>query len=190
MENVVIGIYGFKGSGKTLLMVLLAYIEHLSGKTILMNMKDLNFSTKVIDPDDLISLAPYLKHCTICIDELHTIADSRRSHRDQNIGISAFFLQSRHRGTNIIYTEQFQGQAEKRVRDNTDIKIVSKNLYIDSDNDGIPDIFEYTIMDMRTEDINVLKIYGTPVFEMYSSAEIVDIYDKKKQEQMLKKRKL
>jgi len=188
IENVVIGIFGFKGSGKTLLMVLLAYIEHLSGKRILMNMRDLSFPTEIIDPDDLISLASWLSDCTICIDELHTVADSRKSLRDQNIGISNFFLQSRHRGTNIIYTEQFQGQAEKRIRDNTDIKIVSTNLQIDSDNDGIFDMFEYTIMDMRLQTANTIKIYGKPVFDMYSSSEIVNIYDAKKLEKLNKQK--
>ena len=179
MQNVVIGIFGYKGSGKTLLMVLLLYMEHLMNKKILVNMLDIGFPSEVLDPDDLINLSEELMGCTIGIDELHTIADSRRSGGIQSIQIANFILQSRHRGVNVIYTDQYQGQDDKRIRDNTDVKIIAKNLYIDSDNDGNYDMFEYTIIDLRTEDVKKLTIYGKPIFDMYSDAEIINIYDYK-----------
>jgi hypothetical protein len=180
MDNVIIGIFGMRGSGKTLLLVLLAYVEHLFGKKILANMKNLAFETEILDPDDLVHLSKNLMGCTICIDELHSICDSRQSSKQQNIQIANFFLQSRHRGCNVIYTDQYQGQDDKRIRDNTDIKIVARNLNIDSDGDGIPDMFEYTIINLKTENVMTKVIYGKPIFKMYEDWEIIDIYEYKK----------
>jgi len=180
MQNIVIGIFGLKGSGKTLLMVLLLYIEYKAGKKILVNMKGLNFPTEIIKLKELIKLSPKLIGCSIGIDELHTVADSRKSHKKQNINTANFIAQSRHRGVNVVYTDQFQNQDDKRIRQNTDIKIIARNLYIDSDNDGIYDQFEYTIIDMRTEEEpRVIKIYGKPVFALYSDAEIIDLFEYK-----------
>lgn len=177
MQNIVIGIFGYKGSGKTLMLIILLYFDKLMGKRILVNMKHLNFETELIKPKDLIKLSDKLTGCTIGIDELHTIADSRKSHKGQNINIANFFLQSRHRGTNVIYTDQYQSQDEKRIRENTDIKIIAKNLYIDSDGDGIEDMFEYTFVDVRTGDIKTLRICGSPFFKYYDDGEIIDIYE-------------
>jgi hypothetical protein len=57
---------------------------------------------------------------------------------------------------------------------------VARNLYIDSDGDGIPDKFEYTIIDVRTEEIKTVVIYGKPIFELYDDSEIIDIYEHQK----------
>lgn len=187
MQNLVIGIFGYKGSGKTLMLIILLYAEKCNKKRVLVNMKNLGFETEIINPEDLTSLSKELIGCTIGIDELHTIADSRKHGKSQNINIANFFLQSRHRGVNVIYTDQYQSQDDKRIRENTDIKIVAKNLYIDSDNDGIPDIFEYTIIDMRTEEIYVKKIYGKPFFKLYDDGEIIDIYEEKKKRKKQRK---
>jgi ABC-type sugar transport system ATPase subunit len=180
MQNIIIGIFGYKGSGKTLMMIILLYLEKRNKKRILVNMKHLSFDTEIIKPQDLISLSEKLHGCTIGIDELHTVADSRKSHGRQNINIANFFLQSRHRGVNVIYTDQYQNQAEKRIRENTDIKIIAKNCYIDSDGDGIPDIFEYIIIDVRTEQVKTIRIYGKPFFKLYDDGEIIDIYEEEK----------
>lgn len=179
MDNIVIGIFGLKGSGKTLLMVALLYLEHQAGKKILVNMNGLNFPSELLNIRDIVNLSDKISGCTVGLDELHTIADSRKSTRKQNIQISNFFLQSRHRGVNIIYTEQYSSTDDKRIRQNTDIKIIAKNLYIDSDNDGIPDIFEYVIIDTKTEDIKTIRIYGAQVFKLYSDVEIIDLYEHK-----------
>jgi len=192
MQNIVTGIFGYKGSGKTLLMIILLYIEKQLGKRILVNMKNLNFETELLKATDLISLSEKLHGCTIGIDELHTIADSRKSHGKQNINIANFFLQSRHRGVNVIYTDQYQSQDEKRIRENTDIKIIAKNCYIDSDGDGIDDIFEYTIIDVRKEDesaIKIIKIYGQPFFKYYDDGEIIDIYEQENKHATTKHKK-
>lgn len=187
MKNLIIGIFGMKGSGKTLFMVLLLYLEMLAGKKIMANIK-LYFDFEPLDPDELAELSKRLVGKTIGIDELHQYADSRRSGHQQNINIGSFFLQSRHRGVNVIYTEQFQGQAEKRCRDNTDIKVIARNLYIDSDGDGWDDIFEYTIIDLRHESVKTIIIYGKPLFDMYNSEEIVDKYHMDKPEKPKKQR--
>lgn len=189
MENVIIGIFGMRGSGKTLMLVLLAYVEKMMGKRILSNMGNLSFETEVIDPDDLVDMSEGIKGCTILLDELHTLCDSRHSGFRQNINIANLFLQSRHRGCNIIYTDQYQGQDDKRIRDNTDIKIVARNLNIDSDGDGIYDMFEYTIVNLRTEKVDTHVVYGKPIFQLYDDSEIIDIYEWKKDHQKKKRHK-
>jgi len=65
LDNIVIGIFGMRGSGKTLMMVLLAYVEFMSGKQIMANMKGLAFPTEILDPDDLVTLSPRLSGRTI-----------------------------------------------------------------------------------------------------------------------------
>jgi len=193
MQNIVTGIFGYKGSGKTLLMIILLFIEKESGKRILVNMKNLSFETELLKATDLISLSEKLQGCTIGIDELHTLADSRKSHGKQNINIANFFLQSRHRGVNVIYTDQFQSQDEKRIRENTDIKIIAKDCNIDSDGDGIDDIFEYVIIDVRKEDesaIKVIRIYGAPFFKYYDDGEIIDIFNYNKPKKKSSKKRI
>jgi hypothetical protein len=180
MQNIVIGVFGYKGSGKTLMLIILLYMDKLTGKKILVNMKHLNFETELLKPNDIITLSEKLRGCTIGIDELHTITDSRKSHSHQNINVANFFLQSRHRGVNVIYTDQYQSQDEKRIRENTDIKIVAKNLYIDSDKDGIDDMFEYTFIDVRTDEVKTIQIYGKPFFQYYDDGEIIDIFEEEK----------
>lgn len=188
MENIIIGIFGYKGSGKTLMLVLLTYCEYITGKKILSNMTQLKFPSEILNPDDMVNLSEKLHGCTIAIDEIHTIADCRKSHGQQNIQIANFFLQSRHRGVNVIYTTQYMGQAEKRIRDNTDVVIVARNLYQDTDEDGFDDQFEYTIIDLRKEKQHILKIYGKQIFNLYSDAEIIDIYKYKEKNEKKKKR--
>lgn len=163
------------------MLVLLAYCEWRAGKRILANMLELVFPSEVLDPDLIVHLSETLTGCTICIDEIHTVADSRKSGKEQNIQIANFFLQSRHRGVNVIYTDQYEGQVEKRIRDNTDIVIVARNLYQDSDGDDIDDQFEYVVMDLRKETQIVIQIYGKPIFNLYSDAEIIDIFEYKRE---------
>jgi hypothetical protein len=189
MDNVVIGIFGLRGGGKTAFMVALGYIDHQAGKRILTNMTGLNFPSELVKIDDIVNLAPELQYCTLLLDELHTIADSRKSTRIQNVQISNFFLQSRHRGVNIIYTEQYSNADDKRIRQNTDVKIIARNLYIDSDGDGIPDTFEYTIIDLKAEKITPIKLYMAPVFQLYSDSEIIDIYEHKEKRIYARKRR-
>lgn len=179
----IIGLFGLKGSGKTLMMVILLWMEYtyLNSK-VMANLK-LSFKHKIIDAKQLVELDENLKNSAIGIDELHTICDSRRSTGLKNILMSYFVLQSRHRSVNFIYTDQFEHQVDRRIRENTDIKIIMENCHIDSDGDGLEDVFKVIIQDLRTAptEYYVTYICGTDFFCMYDTDYIVDIFNYEKQ---------
>ena len=103
--------------------------------------------------------------------------------------MSYFVLQSRHRSIDLYYTTQFNGQVDKRIRENTDINIVCENLFIDSDNDGNNDLFRIIVQDKRSMPIRFMEkvVYGQPVFNAYNSDHIVDIFTMKEIRKLQKK---
>jgi len=179
-NNLVVGIKGLKASGKTLLLTWLLFREYLMGKKIYVNYK-VFFPHELINVQKMVTLNIELQNAVIGIDELHMICDSRRSGKKQNILMTYFILQSRHRSVNFYYTTQFDGQVDKRIRDNTDINMVCENLYVDSDDDGFNDLFRIIIQDKRFRPIKFKQkiLYGKPVFKLYSSDFIVDIFTMK-----------
>lgn len=179
-NNLVIGLKGLKGGGKTLVMTVLLYLEYLEGKKIYTNY-EVSFPHEILDVDKLVRLDKSLENAVIGIDELHMICDARRHGKRQNILMSYFVLQSRHRSVNFYYTTQFDRQIDVRIRENTDINIVCENLYIDSDGDDLVDMFRIIIQDKRFMPITTYEkfVYGRYFFEMYNTDYIVDIFTMK-----------
>jgi hypothetical protein len=184
-NNLVVGFKGLKGSGKTLAMTLFIYMEYLRGKKVYTNY-EVSFPHELIDVQKLVELDIELQNSVIAIDELHMICDSRRSSKKQNILMSYFILQSRHRSVNFYYTTQFDRQVDVRIRENTDINVVCENLYIDSDGDDNVDLFRLIIQDKRMRPIRIKNkvLYGKPVFGMYSGDKIIDIFTMKELKRM------
>lgn len=58
------------------------------------------------------------------IDEIHQLIDSRRTQSKKNQIISYFCLQSAKRNVHILGTAQYFGQIEKRLRQNTKIRVM------------------------------------------------------------------
>ena len=176
-ENVVAGLYGWKGSGKTTALTLFGYLESLtkSRSRIYSNYK-LNFDFEWLSGHDMIELTDKLNDSAILIDELHEYADSRNSGTLQNKRVADFFLQSRHTRSNVYYTTQFKDQIDKRIRRITDIDIVCENLFMDLDHDGDDDVFKITIADRRLPELHPkeLKFYAKPVFDMFNSTEKIN----------------
>lgn len=187
-NNLVVGIKGLKGSGKTLLLTILLYLEYKSGKKVYTNY-DVSFPHEILDIDKLLKLDKELQNAVIGITEMHMICDARRSGKKQNILMSYFILQSRHRSVNVYYDTQFERQIDIRIRDNTDINIICENLYIDSDSDGLIDLFRIIIQDKRFMPVEIHQklIYGKYFFEMYNTDYIVDPFTMKAIEQVKKK---
>ena len=180
-----IGFFGYKGSGKTLAMVLFGYLFYLDSKKILANLK-LTYKHEIVDVKDIVELSPNLINSVILLDEIHMIADSRVSGAFQNRAMSYFVLQSRHRSCHVLYTTQFGGQVDKRIRENTDIKVICENLHIGSDGDGFEDVFRIVVQDKRTYpySISELTIYGKPIWDMYNTDYIINpfLYKKPKKD--------
>jgi len=180
-NNLVVGIKGLKGGGKTLFLTLLLYLDYLNGKKIYSNYR-LCFPHEIIDVEKLVKLDVELKDASIGIDEIHMICDSRRSGRKQNLLMSYFVLQSRHRSVNLYYTTQFNRQVDVRIRENTDVDVVCVNLGFDSDGDGLNDIFRVIIKDKRVIPpvVRSKVLYGKLLFSLYDTNYIVDIFNMKK----------
>lgn len=185
-----IGFVGYKGSGKTLIMVFFGYLLYKSGRKIMANLK-LSYPYDDIDPKDIAELSPNLIHSAILLDEIHMLADSRRSPSGQNRCIGYFILQSRHRDCDVLYTTQQDKQVDKRIRENTEIKVICENLYEDSDEDGKDDMFRIVIIDRRKYPpiVTERKIYGKPIFDMYDTNYIINPFEMKKPERKKKKKK-
>lgn len=187
-ENVVVGLYGWKGSGKTTALTLFAFLESIEGcrKNLFSNYK-LEFTFKWLNGTDMIDLSSKLDDSAVFIDELHEYADSRNSGTLQNKRVSDFFLQSRHTRSNVYYTTQYKDQIDKRIRRITDIDIVCENLFMDSDHDGDDDMFRLTITDRRRPEMQPrqLVFYAKPVFDLYDSTERINpfVFTKKQEKE-------
>lgn len=188
-NNLVVGIKGLKAGGKTLVLAWLLFREYLLGKKIYTNFT-VFFPHEIIDVQKMVTLNIELQNAVIGIDELHMVCDSRRSGKKQNILMSYFILQSRHRSVNFYYTTQFDGQVDKRIRDNTDVNMVCENLYVDSDNDGFNDLFRVIIQDKRFRPIKFKQkiLYGKPIFKLYNTDYIVDIFTMKELDKLKRKK--
>lgn len=184
-ENNIVGIYGWKGSGKTTSLTLFMILEYLTGmrKKIFSNYK-LNMPFQWLSGHSLIALDQTLDNSSLAIDELHEYADSRNSASLQNKRVADFFLQSRHFNCDIYYTTQFKDQVDKRIRRITDIDVIAENLFWDSDDDGDDDMFRITIKDNRCRDTKVkeLTFYAKPVFDCYDSTERINPFVFSKEE--------
>jgi len=187
-NNLVIGIKGLKGSGKTMMLTLLLYMEYRKGRKIYTNY-EVFFPHEIIDVQKMIELDASLENAVVGISELHLICDARRHGTKQNVLMSYFILQSRHRDVDLYYDTQFDGQVDIRIRDNTDVNIVCENLEIDTDHDGYDDLFRIIIQDRRKRPIKISEklIYGGKIFNLYNDKFLVDIFTMKDINKLKKK---
>jgi hypothetical protein len=185
-ENIITGIYGWKGAGKTLIMTLLILMEwNMKLRPKVYSNYQLDFDFEYLCGEDMATLAMKLSNSIIAIDELHEYADCRNSHSLQNRRVATFFLQSRHTNSNLYYTTQYKDQVDKRIRRITDVDIVCENLYWDSDGDGDDDMFRFVLSDHRTGHVTTRTIYAQPIFNLYDSTERINpfVWKKKKGEE-------
>jgi len=176
-ENMIVGIYGWKGSGKTTVLTLFLWLEYLTRlRRFLFCNYRLEFAFEWLNGRDMIDLTDKLVNSAVGIDELHEYADSRNSGTLQNKRVADFFLQSRHTQSNVYYTTQYKDQVDKRIRRITDIDIVCENLFVDSDKDGDDDMFRLTYVDRRRpENPPITKdVYAYPVFSLFDSTERIN----------------
>lgn len=191
-NNLVVGIVGLKGSGKTLVLTILLFMAYLNGRKVYTNYR-VFFPHEILDIEKMIKLDISLKNAVIGISEMHMICDARRHGKKQNILMSYFVLQSRHRSVDLYYDSQFERQVDIRIVDNTDMNIISENLYIDSDNDGYDDLFHIIFQDKRKRPLRFWEkiICGTPVFKLYDTDYIIDPFTMKEiQKQKQKEKKI
>lgn len=113
-----VGIMGRQGSGKTLLMSLLAQIIHQkTGLPIFANYKSLRNANYVNTLTDIWNL----NQAIYCFDEIWLTMDSRAF--KSNIELTRWINQIRKKGVITFYTTQHISQVEMRVRNATDVLI-------------------------------------------------------------------
>ncbi|MAT63594.1 MAG: hypothetical protein CL881_07320, partial [Dehalococcoidia bacterium] len=78
IDSTVIGLHGFRGSGKSLLATYLCAHAHYMFGTKIFHNNVLNFG-ETIDVEDLIDLTEDVTNAIILIDEIQTIGDSVRA---------------------------------------------------------------------------------------------------------------
>jgi energy-coupling factor transporter ATP-binding protein EcfA2 len=179
----IIGITGAKGSGKTLVMTMMAAILEKEGKKILSNYR-LKIPHTLISQDIIKNYSDKdtpLHDCVLLLDEIHILMDCRTSFK--NTIITYFLLQSRKRDVDIYWTSQNFGQPEKRLRENTDY-IIECDGHYDREHKNLL----YVV-------IKIIKYYGKNQFReistklvrnperfycLYNTYEIIDFNKEKK----------
>lgn len=159
----IIGIFGDKGSGKTLLCTILLKKAYDKGYKIYSNYK-LNFN---FEPITILKLAQLdFNNCIIGLDEAYNYLDARLSQTQQNIILSRLIAQSRKMKVHIIYTAQLMRTVDVRLRNLTDIIILAQKT-----KKG----FEYTIFNSLSVKTFLLKnSVAKRFYNLYDTYEIIE----------------
>jgi hypothetical protein len=158
LANMLIGIEGGLGSGKTIDLTRYLIKDKMNGFSILANYPLYDIPFTFIEFDDLLDFANNsmtLRNKTIGIDEITVYIDCRCSGTKRNRLFSYLVLQSRKRNTNIYYTTQNFSMCERRLIEHTQIKVVCEKIF-DNYGNEIDDIRKITTIDIRNpNDIKV-----------------------------------
>lgn len=158
------GIFGDRGSGKTLFMTLLLKIDEEDKNHIITNY-NVSFPHKKMTLEEICKLPEELSNATIGLDELHMAADSRRFMADSNKQLAVLVTQIRKRQCDLYYTSQRIMQIDKRIRSHTDRVIVIEKVGKHK--------FYWIYRARRGVIIKEGVIDGREIYDMYDTNEIV-----------------
>lgn len=179
-------ITGIMGSGKTILMVMLAY--NFIDKQILSNFKITLKNVKKLKISDLFD--PKLHNVDIFLDEGQIYIDARKSQTDENIYFSNVLMQSRKRDIDIYLSTQMKRMIELRFRELDAYKLIKcKKIITNIINEIEIGYFKYKIYDIiegkryyvdtQIVDLKDASFY----FDKYNTNEL--IYNKEKLDEFL-----
>jgi hypothetical protein len=181
--NVILGIFGELGTGKTLLASILGYV--FSKKYIVYANYHLK-NTHYFDPSDLKQFLKIFlnteknKNYIFIFDEFYRYIDSRRSMNEKNIIYSALLFQTRKKNINMIYTAQDIYSIDVRIR-----QITNFYLYPMIDNNIL---YCDVINPITQEPIKRIRINNIERFyDIYDTYEFVNAKLNKQIEKYLKK---
>jgi hypothetical protein len=123
-------ISGNLGSGKTATLVWLARKHYAAGRKIMANFSLHDSFKATIAPAEILLMHRH-QNCTILIDELWTMIDSRSSTTGENKFLNDIILSSRKRGVTIMGTSQMPSMVDKRYRDIADYTILCERKGLD-----------------------------------------------------------
>jgi len=122
---------GKLGSGKTIAMVIDAFLAYYGGSILLSNMKELKLKNFYFRVDDALALMDMLnpeRKYTFILDEASGEADNRDFFSLKNKKFSKFISQARKRNIDVIYASPWISSVEKRLRELTDYIVRCKAI--------------------------------------------------------------
>jgi hypothetical protein len=170
--NMLVGITGPIGSGKTLFMTRCIYKEKVRrpNAEVATNYKLNRIPFRYINASDLFDIKAQLKDAILGIDEFHIFLDSRAFMKPSNQQLTHFILQTRHLGVNLYFTTQDISQVDIRLRKQLDfLAYCTQTMY-----EGFfrVKVIDYRdVLNVRTNDF----IYnGAQYYYLYDTTEIID----------------
>jgi len=175
--DMIIGIEGGLGSGKTLMMTRYLIKDFLAGHTIYSNFHLNEIKYKLIDVMKILedsTKGAALQDVSIGIDEITIFADCRSSMRKMNKVFSYFILQTRKRNVTLYYTTQDVSMVDIRLRRHTDIYVCADKVK-DKNDKYIDDIRKYTIFDNRDKITRIYTQYLdiSKYYKFYNTNEVI-----------------
>lgn len=171
-----VGYTGRRGAGKTLTMVKDIVKFYNNGWKIYSNIEIKGVPTTILTSEEIafIDKDSSIKNCVLVIDEIQVIFDSRRSGSKANKNFSNFIQQIRKRNIILLYTTQYAGTTDLRIRQHTDI--IVRPRY--NKNFEICDVVYFDIT--ASEDAFMLDSMPFNKRVVFDARTIFDLYDTKK----------
>ncbi|MFP4052113.1 MAG: hypothetical protein ACLFVB_10290 [Thermoplasmata archaeon] len=128
-ENNVVCIAGDFDCGQTELMTCLIADEYFDNDKFIVSNYYLDFPSKNAPLEEIISQPEWLNNCIVAIDDITRIAPACLYISDVNKQTAEFFTVIRKLNLQLFYTTDWYLDADKRIRDQTDILILCKKRY-------------------------------------------------------------
>lgn len=177
-------VIGRQGSGKTLLIVMLAHKASRDGKNIYSNV-DLKFDYSPLDYKDIVECN--IKNGAVLLDEIHQLLSARKSMSKQNTEICDNFLSMvRKQGLEIYGTTQTLRKVDVRFREEADyIYVCEKFAYIDRQwvkwlhnenlNPSIPIMIKVEVTETWTGNKLEFSFRGNNYFKLFDTTQIIKV---------------
>lgn len=186
MSNVIYGIFGDVGSGKTLTMTKYAYFHYLMGYNIYSNYT-LAFPHKKIDAEFLKDVAKgeiddFEGKNAFFLHEFDVWIDSRSSMKESNKIISYFIKQVRKKRIKLFYDCQIYETVDVRLRRLTKKKIEceSRELQIYKNDKHVKIVVIYNSLYINNKRVFTKRFVGNKYFGLYDTFELLEYVDDKK----------
>lgn len=172
-----ISVIGLVGSGKTLFLVIMAYIlNFFDNRKILSNFFLKTDNYEYLNLDDFIENER--DNIIVFLDEAYTYLESRISMSNLNKAMSYMIFQSRKRDLDIYLTAQMFSSIDVRFREQTDVLVKCKRI-INEEFNG----FKYIIINIANNKYKTLLLpmnQAKTYFHLYNTYEIIPPYQKEK----------
>jgi RecA/RadA recombinase len=177
-------ILGGQGSGKTLLLVALAYKAWKQGKTVYSNVA-LKFPYKELQYQDIIDCN--LKDAVCVIDEIHQLLPARNSMSKINREIcDSFISMIRKQNLDVYGTTQTARKVDVRFRDETDYLYICRKYAYEHGRWGavehnqnldisVPVLIDIEVTNTQNSKMINLKLKGNQFFKLYDTTQVIQV---------------